>query len=143
MLQKHILLAEDNEQDMELTLMALKKANLNMAIEVVRDGQEALEYVFKRGRFVTRQTGDPIVILLDLKMPRINGLEVLEQIKSDPGAANIPVVMLTSSREEIDKTKSYSLGVNAYVVKPVDYKKFSDSLKQLGHFWAHINEVPA
>jgi len=141
--EKHILLAEDSEMDRELALMALQKANLNIVVEVVRDGQEALDYIFKRGVYKDKDNGNPVVILLDLKMPKVNGLEVLEKIKSDRQLSKIPVVMLTSSREEVDKSKSYSLGANSYVVKPVDFRVFSDTLKQLGLFWVNINEVPA
>ena len=139
---KTILLAEDNQNDIDLTLMALSEYNLANNIEVVNDGVEALEYLRSQGRFKGRKPDNPAVILLDLKMPRMDGIEVLKVIKSDPVLKLIPVVMVTSSREEKDLVQSYKLGVNAYVVKPVDFNQFIDAIKQLGAFWAILNELP-
>jgi CheY-like chemotaxis protein len=137
-----ILLAEDNLKDIELVLAALKKNNLANEVVVARDGAEALDYLYRRGNFQSRDDRLPIAILLDLKMPKIDGMEVLEQIKKDDTLRIIPVVMLTSSREEADLVKSYKLGVNAYVVKPVGFQKFVEAIKQTGMFWAVINEPP-
>jgi len=137
-----ILLAEDNLKDIELVLAALKRNNLANEVVVTRDGAEALDYLYRRGNFQSRDDRLPIAILLDLKMPKIDGMEVLEQIKKDDALKIIPVVMLTSSREEADLVKSYKLGVNAYVVKPVGFQKFVEAIKQTGMFWAVINEPP-
>lgn len=137
-----ILLAEDNPNDVELTLEGLSSGNLVNRVTVVNDGAEALDYLFRRGRFADRPGGDPAVVLLDIKMPRVDGLEVLRTIKADPHLKNIPVVILTSSREERDLIESYRLGVNAFVVKPVDFEQFINAVKQLGIFWALINERP-
>jgi CheY-like chemotaxis protein len=139
---KIILLAEDNPNDIELTLLSLKACGNEIKVEVVNDGVEALEYLRLQGRFRDRDPGLPAVILLDIKMPRMDGIEVLNDIKSDSVLKMIPVVMLTSSREEKDLVQSYLLGVNAYVVKPVDFYQFNDSLKQLGSFWTILNELP-
>ena len=139
---KRILLAEDNNHDVELTLAALAEHNLANEVVVARDGAEALDYLHGRGRFAGHANGLPVVVLLDLKMPKVDGLEVLRQIRSDPTLKAIPVVMLTSSREEQDLIRSYELGANAYVVKPVDFEKFVASIKQIGCFWAIINEPP-
>ena len=139
---KRILLAEDNAHDAELTLTALEEYNLANEVVVVRDGAEALDYLRRRGPFEHRANGQPVVVLLDLKMPKVDGLEVLRQMKADPELRRIPVVMVTSSREERDLVRSYDLGVNAYVVKPVDFQQFLDSIRQLGFFWAVINEPP-
>jgi CheY-like chemotaxis protein len=139
---KKILLVEDSEHDIELTIAALDSHNLANKVDVARDGAEALDYLYKRGVFANRANGTPIVVLLDLKMPRVDGLEVLRQMKADPELKSIPVVMLTSSREEQDLIRSYELGVNAYVVKPVNFQQFLESVKQLGCFWALINEPP-
>jgi CheY-like chemotaxis protein len=139
---RKILLVEDNEHDIELTIAALDGYNLANKVDVARDGAEALDYLYKRGVFANRANGFPIVVLLDLKMPRVDGLEVLRQMKADPELKSIPVVMLTSSREEQDLVRSYELGVNAYVVKPVNFQQFLESVKQLGCFWALINEPP-
>ncbi len=137
-----ILLAEDNLKDIELILAALKKNNLANEVVVVRDGAEALDYLYRRGKFQSREDGLPIALFLDLKMPKVDGLEVLQQIKGDVAFKVLPVVMLTSSREEADLVKSYQLGVNAYVVKPVGFQQFVDAIKQTGMFWAVINEPP-
>lgn len=139
---KPILLVEDNPKDVELTLAALEQCQLANAVIVVRDGAEALEYLQGRGAFAGRAAGDPAVVLLDLKLPKVDGLEVLEQIKSDPKLRHTPVVMLTSSREERDLVTSYSLGVNAFVVKPVGFEQFFEAIRDLGMFWAVLNEPP-
>ncbi len=139
---KGILLAEDNVRDVELTLDALGEHNLANEVVVVHDGAEALDYLYHRGRFKMRGDGNPAVILLDLKMPKVDGLEVLRTIKNDETLKMIPVVMLTSSREEQDLVESYKLGVNAYVVKPVSFHDFVEAVKQLGAFWAILNEPP-
>jgi len=139
---KRILLAEDNPNDVELTLTALQEYRLSNEVEVVRDGAEALDYIYQRGPYAGRGDGLPCVILLDLKMPRVDGLEVLRQIKSDPALRHIPIVMLTSSREEKDLIMSYDLGVNAFVVKPVDFNQFLQAVRSLGMFWALVNEPP-
>jgi CheY-like chemotaxis protein len=139
---KRILLAEDNAHDVELTLAALEEHNLANEVIVVRDGAEALDYLFHRGPFAGHANGLPVVVLLDLKMPKVDGLEVLKQMRTDPGLKHIPVVMITSSREEQDLVRSYQLGVNAYVVKPMDFQQFIASIKQVGFFWAIINEPP-
>ena len=139
---KRILLAEDNLKDVELTLVALDEYHLANEVVVANDGSEALDYLYKRGRFAMRPVGNPVVVLLDLKMPKVDGLEVLRTIKGDHDLKTIPVVILTSSREEQDLVKSYNLGVNAYVVKPVEFKAFVDAVKQLGGFWALLNEPP-
>ena len=139
---KRILLVEDNERDVELTLTALEEHNLANEVVTVRDGAEALDYLHNRGQFAGHANGLPVVALLDLKMPKVDGLEVLRQMRSDPTLRHVPVVMITSSREEQDLVNSYQLGVNAYVVKPVDFQKFVESVKQIGFFWAIINEPP-
>ena len=139
---KRILLAEDSDQDAELPLNALAQHNLVNEIERVRDGAEALDYLYRRGQFSTRPNGNPAVVLLDLKMPKVDGLEVLRQIRSDPQLNLIPVVVMTSSNEEQDVVRSYELGANAYVVKPVKFNEFVDAVKQVGAFWALINQPP-
>ncbi|HEY1786582.1 MAG TPA: response regulator [Verrucomicrobiae bacterium] len=139
---KRILLAEDNERDVELTLAALDEHNLANEVVVARDGAEALDYLYARGKFAGHANGLPVVVLLDLKMPKVDGLEVLRAMRNDPEIRHVPVVMVTSSREEQDLIHSYELGVNAYVVKPVDFQKFVESIKQIGMFWAIINEPP-
>jgi CheY-like chemotaxis protein len=139
---RSILLAEDSLRDIELILAALKKNNLANEVVVTRDGAEALDYLYRRGNFHSRDDRLPIAIFLDLKMPKVDGLEVLRQIKGDDALKVIPVVMLTSSREEADLVKSYQLGANAYVVKPVGFQQFVDAIKQTGMFWAVINEPP-
>jgi CheY-like chemotaxis protein len=137
-----ILLVEDDPKDVELTLTALEEYNLANEVVVARDGEEALDYLYSRGNFTTRSGDNPAVLLLDLKLPKINGLEVLQQVKSDEKLKMIPVVVLTSSHEEKDMVASYKLGVNAYVVKPVDFHEFVNAIKDLGVFWAVINEPP-
>jgi CheY-like chemotaxis protein len=139
---KRILLVEDTPNDVELTLAALEENNLANEVVVVRDGAEALDYLYRRGIFKLRTTGHPAVVLLDLKLPKVDGLEVLQQVKGDPDLRSVPIVMLTSSREEQDLVRSYDLGVNAYVVKPVGFADFVTALKELGLFWAVINEPP-
>ena len=137
-----ILLVEDNLKDIELTLAALAKCQLANDIVVTRDGADALDYIYARSGHAQRSPGDPAVVLLDLKLPKVDGLEVLEHIKRDPQRRQIPVVMLTSSREESDLVKSYELGVNAFVVKPVDFNAFFEAIQDLGMFWAVLNEPP-
>lgn len=139
---KRILLVEDDPNDVELTLTAMKEFNLANEVVVVSDGAEALDFLFKRGAFSERVNGNPIVILLDLKLPKISGMEVLKQIRESEALKMIPVVILTSSREEKDLNDGYSLGTNAYVVKPVEFQQFLEAIKQLGAFWALINEPP-
>ncbi len=137
-----ILLVEDDPNDVELTLTALADYHLANEVVVARDGAEALDYLYRRGAFASRHNGSPAVLLLDLKLPKVDGLEVLQQIKSDEKLRLIPVVVLTSSREERDMVASYRLGVNAYVVKPVDFHEFVNAIKELGIFWAIINQPP-
>lgn len=137
-----ILLAEDNPKDVELTIEALSEHNLANNVVTVKDGVEAMEYLKCEGQFKDRKYGNPAVILLDIKMPRMNGIELLEAVRKDEKLKTIPVVMLTSSREEPDLKKCYELGVNAYVVKPVNFKDFLDAVKQIGVFWALLNELP-
>ena len=139
---KTILLVEDDPRDEELTLTALEAYNLANKVVVVRDGEQALDYLYRRGEFASRVGGDPIVVLLDLKMPKIDGLEVLKVLKADAGLKHIPVVVLTSSRQTPDLAACYQHGVNAYVVKPVDFNDFIKAVKQLGLFWAAVNEPP-
>ena len=139
---KRILLAEVNPQDVELTLTALDEHNLANEVVVVNDGAEALDYLYRRGKFAMRADNDPAVVLLDLKMPKVDGLEVLRTIKKDDNLKTIPLVILTSSREEKDLVESYKLGVNAYVVKPVNFQQFIEAVKELGAFWAVVNEPP-
>jgi CheY-like chemotaxis protein len=135
-------MVEDDPRDVELTLTALEEYNLANEVFVTRDGAQALDYLYHRGEFASRPDGNPAVMLLDLKLPKVDGLEVLKQIKSDDNLALIPVVVLTSSKEEKDMVASYKLGVNAYVVKPVDFHEFVNAIKELGVFWAVINEPP-
>ena len=137
-----ILLVEDDPQDVELTMTALEEYNLANEVVLARDGQEALDYLYGRDKFSGRDEGRPAVMLLDLKLPKINGLEVLKQVRSDTMFRLLPVVILTSSHEEKDLIRSYELGVNAYVVKPVDFHAFVNAIKELGVFWAVINEPP-
>jgi CheY-like chemotaxis protein len=137
-----ILLVEDDPKDVELTLTALEEYKLANEVVVARDGEEALDYLYRRGNFQGRSTDNPAVLLLDLKLPKVDGLEVLQQIKADANLKLIPVVVLTSSHEEKDMVTSYKLGVNAYVVKPVDFHEFVNAVKELGIFWALVNEPP-
>jgi CheY-like chemotaxis protein len=139
---RRILLVEDDPKDVELTLTALEEYNLANEVVVARDGAEALDYLYCRGNFADRPHDNPAVLLLDLKLPKVDGLEVLQQVKSDERLRMVPVVVLTSSREEKDMVTSYKLGVNAYVVKPVDFHEFVNAIKELGMFWAIINEPP-
>jgi CheY-like chemotaxis protein len=139
---KRIVLAEDNANDVELTLAALAEIHLANEVVVVRDGAEAMDYLYRRNAFADRSPGNPAVLLLDLKMPKVDGIDVLRAIKADEALKTIPVVMLTSSREEQDLVRTYELGVNAYVVKPVDFRSFIDAVRHLGAFWAVVNEPP-
>ena len=139
---KSILLAEDDAQDVELTLAALAEQNLANQVAVVRDGAEALDYLYLRGKYQSRPVGNPVLVLLDNKMPKVSGLEVLKTMKGDEQLKTIPVVVLTSSRETPDLIEFYKHGVNAYVVKPVDFGEFMKAVKQLGVFWAAVNEPP-
>ena len=139
---KRIVLAEDNANDVELTMSALREGHVMNEVAVVRDGAEALDYLYARGAYANRPGGNPALLLLDLKMPKVGGLEVLRQIKLEPSLKTIPVVVLTSSREETDLLETYDMGVNAYVVKPVDFADFVDAVKRLGAFWAVVNEPP-
>ena len=139
---RRILLVEDSDNDIEITLEALSEYHLANRVDVVRDGAEALDYLFARGAYANRNSGAPVVVLLDVKLPKLNGIEVLKEIRADPRYARLPVVMLTSSRQEPDLRRSYELGCNAYVVKPVDFAKFTEALKVVGCFWAIINEPP-
>src|ERR1700693_3276111 len=139
---KNILLVEDDPGDVELTLAALEENHLANRVAVVENGEEALDYLYRRGKFNMRAGGNPIVVLLDNKMPKVNGLEVLKAIKADEHLKTIPVVVLTSSRETPDLIEFYNHGVNAYVVKPVDFSEFIKAVKQLGVFWAAVNEPP-
>jgi CheY-like chemotaxis protein len=139
---KNILLVEDDSKDVELTMAALEENHLANRIVVLENGEEALDYLYERGKFEKRSDGNPIVVLLDNKMPKVNGLEVLKTIKADENLKLIPVVVLTSSRETPDLVEFYKHGVNAYVVKPVDFAEFMNVIKHLGIFWAAINEPP-
>jgi CheY-like chemotaxis protein len=139
---KRILLAEDNALDVELTLNALRENHLVNEVVVVRDGADALDYLYRRNGYTDRAGGNPALLLLDLKMPKVDGTDVLRQVKLDPALRTIPVVVLTSSREEQDLMRTYDLGVNAYVVKPVDFHEFVGAVKLLGGFWAVVNETP-
>lgn len=139
--QVEILLVEDNPNDLELTLHALRSANIANHIEIARDGEEALDYFFRRGRFEARPLNSrPSLVLLDLKLPKVDGLEVLRELKSKPQTRSIPVVVLTSSKEERDMVMSYQLGVNSYIQKPVDFNQFRETVKQLGLYWLVINQ---
>jgi CheY-like chemotaxis protein len=139
---RRILLAEDNAFDVELVLRALGAHRLADRTDVARDGEEALDYLYCRGRYGGRGTGNPALVMLDLKMPKVDGIEVLRDLKSNPALKPIPVVVLTSSREQQDVLSTYRLGVNAYVVKPVEFEKFTDAIRQLCLFWLSLNEPP-
>jgi CheY-like chemotaxis protein len=139
---KPILLIEDNPHDLELTLVALERSQLANEVIVLRDGAEALDYLFRRGPYATRDDGNPAVLLLDLKLPKVDGLEVLKAVRESAELRSVPIVMLTSSREEPDLQRAYELGVNAYVVKPVEFKEFVSAISDLGIFWAVLNEPP-
>jgi CheY-like chemotaxis protein len=139
---KRILLVEDSINDVELILTSLAENNLGNEVVVVRDGEEALDYLYRRGVYRLRREGNPVVVLLDLKLPKIDGIEVLGHLKRERSLRTVPVVVLTSSREESDLTQCYELGTNAYVVKPIDFHEFVDAIKGLGLFWAIINEPP-
>ncbi|MBO0348134.1 response regulator [Phormidium pseudopriestleyi FRX01] len=139
---KRILLVEDNTNEIELILTGLEENHLTNEVIVVRDGEEALDYLFRRGIFKLRQEGHPLVVILDLKLPKIDGLEVLAQIKSKKDLRQIPVVILSGSREESDMMTSYNLGVNGYVIKPLDFHDFVDTIRSLGLFWAVVNQPP-
>ena len=139
-----ILLIEDNPQDVEITLRAFQKHHIDAKVHVVRDGEEALECLFQTGRYAQdRPSQNTRLILLDLKLPKVDGLEILQKCKADPRTKHIPIVVLTSSREEQDLERSYDYGVNSYVVKPVDFPQFSDAVRQLGLYWMSLNQVPA
>lgn len=138
-----ILLVEDDPNDVELTLMALAESHLANGVAVVRDGEEALDYLYRRGTYESREVSKPPVVLLDLKLPKMDGLEVLKQVKTDPDLKKIPVVMLTSSREEQDLLRSYDLGTNAYVVKPVGFQDFIEAVTKVGLFWGVVNQPPS
>lgn len=139
---KRILLVEDSANDIELILAALAENHLANEVVVARDGEEALDYLYRRGVFRMRMEGNPVVVLLDLKLPKVDGLEVLAQLKSDPALKIVPVVILTSSSEEQDLVRSYNLGTNAYVVKPLEFQEFVNVIKELGLFWAVVNQPP-
>ena len=139
---KRVLLAEDSVNDAELTLAALNENRLANEVIHVRDGEAALDYLYSRGAYTARPAGNPAVVLLDIKMPKVDGIEVLRRMRADPTLRTVPVVILTSSREEQDLMQSYALGANAYVVKPVDFGEFLGAVKSLGLFWAVINEPP-
>ena len=139
-----ILLIEDNPEDVEITLRALQKYDFGNKIHVVRDGEEALQYLFSTGRYVDQPLSSGLrLILLDLKLPKVDGIEILQRCKSDPLTKHIPVVVLTSSREERDLTNSYTLGVNSYVVKPVDFSQFTEAIRQVGLYWMVLNQLPS
>lgn len=140
---KDILLADDDPKDVELTLIAMDEYKLANQVVVVSDGAEALDYLYRRGKYAERTEGNPLVVMLDLKMPKVDGLEVLKQVKSNPALKTIPIVILTSSRVEQDIIESYNLGVNAYVVKPVAFEKFLEVVKRISLFWILTNEYPA
>jgi CheY-like chemotaxis protein len=138
-----ILLIEDNLNDIELILSALSESRLMDEVFITRDGEQALDFLYRRGAYGSRSTGNPKVVLLDLKLPKMDGLEVLHQIKTDRNLKTIPVVMLTSSREERDLLRSYDIGTNAYVVKPMSYQAFVEAIKEIGLFWGVINQPPS
>jgi CheY-like chemotaxis protein len=137
-----VLLVEDDPDDLELTLNALHEARITNPIQIARDGEEALDYIFNRGSFANRETTRPRVILLDLKLPKVDGLQVLRQIKADPHTKGIPVVILTSSGEERDLIEGYRLGANSYIQKPVDFAQFQSTIRELGYYWLVVNQAP-
>jgi CheY-like chemotaxis protein len=139
---RRILLVDDSPRDLEMALDALQQYNLTNEVVTLRDGAEALDYMYRRGEYSARTDGEPAVILLDLKMPRVDGIEVLRQLKADARFRAIPVVVMTSSREDKDLARCYELGVNAYVVKPLSFHEFADAIRTLGTFWAVLNELP-
>jgi DNA-binding response OmpR family regulator len=139
---KRILLVEDDPYDVELTLTGLSDSHIANEVVVARDGEVALNFLHRRGKFAGRTDGNPVVVLLDLKLPKVGGLEVLRQLKTDETLKMVPVVILTSSHEDRDMVEGYKLGTNAYVVKPVDFHQFVDAIKHIGAFWALINEPP-
>lgn len=139
---KRVLFADDSERDTELALEAFAEYRMCNEVIAVRDGVEALDYLYRRGEFATREEGLPSLVLLDLKMPRLNGIDVLREIKGDPALRSLPVVIMTSSREEQDLATCYQLGANAYVVKPVKFQSFVEAVRQLGMFWMMVNEPP-
>jgi two-component system, response regulator len=138
-----ILMAEDDPKDVELIMEAMAEINLANQMVVVNDGVEAMEYLGRKGKFATRKPGNPTLVMLDIKMPRMDGIEVLRNIRADTKLKRIPVILLTSSREEKDLNQSYDLGVNAFVVKPVGFQQFIDAVKKIGGFWALLNELPS
>ena len=140
--QVEILLVEDSKADADMTMRTLKKRGIANNVEWVKNGVEAMEYLFREGAFANRPTGTPKLVLLDLKMPLMDGLQVLERMKADPRTQAIPVVMMTSSREEGDVLASYRLGVNSYVVKPVDFRDFAEMVSEVGMYWMLSNQVP-
>ena len=140
--QGEILLVEDNPNDIELILSALSESRLMDEVFITRDGEQALDFLYRRGAYGSRSTGNPKVVLLDLKLPKLDGLEVLHRIKTDLDLKTIPVVMLTSSREERDLLRSYDIGTNAYVVKPMSFQAFVEAIKEVGLFWGRINQPP-
>ena len=137
-----ILLVEDNPHDAEITLRALKRANFANHVQWLKDGEEAIEYLFSEGPYADHPKPRPRVMLLDIKMPKVDGIEVLKRIKADPRTRSIPVVMLTSSKEETDLVRSYDLGVNSYLVKPVDFQRFSEEVVRVGYYWVAMNQMP-
>lgn len=139
---KRILIVDDSLKDIELTIAALAENNLTNEVVVAEDGEEALDYLYKRGKFATYGNGNPLIILLDIKMPKMDGLEVLKHIRCEPKFKSIPVIMVTSSREEKDLVESYNLGANSYVVKSVDIAQFNDAIKVLGQYWIVVNQTP-
>jgi two-component system, response regulator len=141
-MNEFILIVEDNPDDETLIMRALKKINMANQVEIVRDGAEALDYVFKTGKYTDRNHRDPTVVLLDIKLPKVSGLEVLERVRADPRLKRLPVVMLTSSDEQDDMVKSYNLGCNSYVRKPVEFDKFAEAVSKLGLYWLLVNEPP-
>ena len=139
---KRILIVDDSLKDIELTIAALAENNFTNEVVVAEDGEEALDYLYKRGKFATYENGNPFIILLDIKMPKMDGIEVLKHIRSEPKFKSIPVIMVTSSREEKDLAESYNLGANSYVVKSVDIAEFNDAIKVLGQYWIVVNQTP-